>query len=449
MARPRPARRTPALLAVPAVAVLVVTVMPGGPALGAPPPARTTMVDRTDLPRSPEGGAYGGAISGDGRWVAFWAEDALTVEDTNGLADVYLRDLVTGSLTRVPGLGDAPRIGGPPGSYAPAATPVISGNGRIVVYSTQRPQRTDQPVPAEGGTYRYDRVTGRLTHLEPLGIDARPRSLTTDGRYLHLTSPDRDLVTAPPATTDGGHQSYDYVADLLQGTLVRAVARRPGRLPSELEVTMSGDGRTFAVGSPVALDGGRTGGLFLRARSSTVYRRVPGAHHRVQASLTADGRFVAFTSDRALVRGDTNRISDIYRYDSRTKAMSRVSVTTAGRQCTVPQPLGDIGAVQPLQSADGSVVLFESGCQTFSRLYDPSGRLRHLFARDVRRHTLVPVDVTWTGRQAYASGVTDRDGFSLGFRVSGDGSKVVFTSNQGFVRDDAPGPNVYLRAPVR
>ena len=72
-------------------------------------------------------------------------------------------------------------------------------------------------------------------------------------------------------------------------------------------------------------------------------------------SVSADGRYVAFTSDAAnLVPGDTNGASDVFVRDLRAGTTSRVSVSSTGTQ-----PNGRSGV--PSVSADGRYVAFTSG----------------------------------------------------------------------------------------
>ena len=72
------------------------------------------------------------------------------------------------------------------------------------------------------------------------------------------------------------------------------------------------------------------------------------------ASLSADGRFVAF-SDTAggLVEGDTNRESDIFVRDRLTNTTERISIANDGSENTRP-------AYNPRISSDGRYVVFES-----------------------------------------------------------------------------------------
>ncbi|MBN1530973.1 MAG: PD40 domain-containing protein, partial [Thermoleophilaceae bacterium] len=78
------------------------------------------------------------------------------------------------------------------------------------------------------------------------------------------------------------------------------------------------------------------------------------------AAISADGRYVAFTSDRAgLVQGDTNQTTDVFRFDRQTRITTRVSVSSAEEQSNFGS--GDIGAGPSVSiSGDGRYVAFIS-----------------------------------------------------------------------------------------
>ena len=74
----------------------------------------------------------------------------------------------------------------------------------------------------------------------------------------------------------------------------------------------------------------------------------------VRATISADGRFVAFESDATnLAPGDTNDARDVFVHNRQTSQTSRVSVASDGTQ-------GNSGSIQPAISADGRFVAFES-----------------------------------------------------------------------------------------
>jgi Tol biopolymer transport system component len=71
-------------------------------------------------------------------------------------------------------------------------------------------------------------------------------------------------------------------------------------------------------------------------------------------SISADGRYVAFHSDATnLVPGDTNAIADVFVHDRATGTTTRVSVGSAGNQVA-----GRFGMGAPSISADGRYVAF-------------------------------------------------------------------------------------------
>src|SRR4028119_1809444 len=71
-------------------------------------------------------------------------------------------------------------------------------------------------------------------------------------------------------------------------------------------------------------------------------------------SISADGRFVAFYSEASnLVLGDTNNTFDIFVRDRLTNTTTRVSVDSAGNQ-------GNSRSTSPSISADGRFVAFSS-----------------------------------------------------------------------------------------
>jgi Tol biopolymer transport system component len=74
------------------------------------------------------------------------------------------------------------------------------------------------------------------------------------------------------------------------------------------------------------------------------------------ASISADGRLVAFTSDADnLVAGDGNFDTDIFVHDRPTQTTVRPSVRSDGTETGV-----ELGGLNAALSADGQVVAFES-----------------------------------------------------------------------------------------
>jgi hypothetical protein len=122
-------------------------------------------------------------------------------------------------------------------------------------------------------------------------------------------------------------------------------------------------------------------------------------------SVTADGRFVAFSSSADnLVPNQTNFAEDAFVRDRLTGTTERVSVATDGTQARYP-------SARPKASADGRYVVFDSFAPNL--VPGDTNGLTDVFLRDRQAHTTVRISVSATGQQA--------DGTSYGASMSPDG----------------------------
>ena len=142
------------------------------------------------------------------------------------------------------------------------------------------------------------------------------------------------------------------------------------------------------------------------------------------ASISANGRFVSFTSDASnLVQGDTNNVQDLFVHDRRTRRTTRVSVNSRGRQGNDDSSESDI-------SATGRFVLVSSTATNLVR-NDLNG-YEDLFVHDRMTGTTRLVSVRSNGAQANAA-VGNIDPGS----ISADGRFITFyTEASNLVKDD-------------
>lgn len=131
-----------------------------------------------------------------------------------------------------------------------------------------------------------------------------------------------------------------------------------------------------------------------------------------QASVSASGRFVAFTSKASnLVPGDTNGVNDVFVKDRQTGQTTRISVDSAGLQ-------GNDESRGPTLSNDGRYVAFESYATNLV-VGDTNGN-PDIFLHDRQTGQTRRVSLNSLGQQA--------NGYSFSASISGDGLFVAFES---------------------
>lgn len=316
------------------------------------------------------GGAQGNresvqpAISADGRYVAFTSGASnLVPGDTNRRLDVFVRDRVAHVTRRVSlatGGGQA---------NSDSNLPAISANGRYVAFISTASDLVARDTNGQYDVFvrnRTKKVTRRVsvgTGEEQSDGDSFRVDISADGHYVVFTSYASNLV--PSDTVDNNEDVFlrDRVAHR-----TRLVSRdRDGGVDatgSSKAGVVSGHGRFVAFESDASnLVNGDTNGrsdVFLRDMAKNITKRMSvgaggaqGNQPSTEPDISANGRYVAFTSDASnLVTGDTGR-SDVFVRDRATRETSRVSVTNAGAQA-------NRGSYYPAVTAHGRYVAFTS-----------------------------------------------------------------------------------------
>jgi hypothetical protein len=168
------------------------------------------------------------------------------------------------------------------------------------------------------------------------------------------------------------------------------------------------------------------GDIFVRDRGTGVtelvsvgYQDDPADGYSYRPSISADGRFIAFSSDAAnLVADDTNDTADIFVRDRQTGMTVRVSVDADGNE-------GDGYSSSAAISADGRFVAFASGAENL--VADDTNDVTDLFVVDREAGTIARISVGTEGQQA--------NNGSFAPALSADGALAAFHSyapNFGF-----------------
>jgi len=263
------------------------------------------------------------SISADGTKLVFesTAADLMATADSNGMRDVFLRDLIAGSTTLV-----SKSTAGVQADM-PSTDPWISADGTFVSFSST----ADNLVAGDGTTqdiFLRDLAAGTtvkvsvgLAGAEGNGA-SKLSSLSSDGGLVCFQSNAGNLV-AP----SGSATPFDrvFVRDVAAGTTSVAVGGGLSFLPW---ARISGNGRYVAVWTTEDLLPTDTRALFdiyLLDRVSGEVQLVSLDDSGVQGlcgsscssgppAIAADGSFVAFASGAPdLVAGDTNVTQDVFR----------------------------------------------------------------------------------------------------------------------------------------
>jgi len=324
----------------------------------------TTLVSRTSTGAAGNQGSFFPAMTPDGRFVAFVSlASNLVPGDRNGVLDIFVRDLSTGTTERVSVADD--------GSESTDHTvdgPDLSADGRFVTFSSQDPGLAPGGVPGLSAVYVRDRLRDRTTRVsvnsEEVAADANSddASISSDGRYIEFTSLADNLVA-----DDTRPLSDVFVRDRVAGTTQR-VSVGPGGVQANRpsgDADISGNGLFVVFRSEatnlVPNDTNRVEDVFVRDLAAGATLRVSVSSDERQAgavsflpSISASGRYVAFSSEATdLVEGDTNGATDAFVRDLLAETTQRVSLSTQGAQ-------GNDSSSADGISANGRHVAFES-----------------------------------------------------------------------------------------
>ena len=233
--------------------------------------------------------------------------------------------------------------------------------------------------------------------------------LSASGRYIAFESAATNIV----ANDTNGFTDI-FVRNMSTGVTER-VSVGPAGLESDAgsdQPAISADGRFVAFSSQatnLAPAAGPATDVFVRDRVAQTTFDIAEGHRPV---ISAHGRFVAFDSnDSTLVPGDTNGWTDVYIADRRKGTIRRISVGTGGVE-------GDNYSSVESISVDGRFIAFYSDSTNLIR-HDTNG-VGDIFVHDSQLHRTERVSVGRGGVQA--------DWYSFKASISAHGRFVAFDS---------------------
>ncbi|HYG63092.1 MAG TPA: hypothetical protein VEL74_10965, partial [Thermoanaerobaculia bacterium] len=400
----------------------------------------------------PQGNSVGSGISDGGEHIVFVstvANLASGVRDFNGIEDVYTHDRVAGTAELVSRLA-SPSLSAGAFTDSTDLPTLTSTDGRWVVFTSSAPnlvpgQVEDEAAPgATRDVFLHDRATG-TTLLVSRKAGATPATaasnsssnpvISADGRWVAFQSLAEDLVA------DQAQSWTDYFNVFLydRDTGIITLLSHAAGLPSTSANNHSGLPSISADGSRIlfrslatdlgATDGNGMSDLFLYDRAAgtrTLISHAAGAPATTAngpstyGRLSADGAFIVFTSwasDLLAGQTDPSYSEDVFLHQIAAGTTTLVS-HIPGSATTVAA--GD--SRQPVISADGAVVAFESfaGDLVAGQTDTNGGYDVFLFARATGVVTLVS--------RASGSATTTGDASSWQPVLSADGAWLAFHS---------------------
>jgi Tol biopolymer transport system component len=387
-------------------------------------------------------------VSDDGRLIAFSSEAPdLVANDTNGLRDVFVRDLLLGTniLISVDTNGMSPRAG-----YS--TLPAISADGRYVAFCSTADSLVTGDTNNCLDVFFRDRQTGltKLVSVAPDGLTpgsdiSQLWSMSADGRYVLFVSRATNLTAnAFAANSDSlfwrDMQSGETTAITTNGFIVAAEMSRDGQVvvfyqsaglvnfhvfewtPNSVTLITNFEGAypvlTFALspdGRRMSFDNLET--IYIRdlvAKTNVVVSQNPiNGYTRINPQFSSDGRFLTYAVPFRNSPNDTNNFTDVYvfDFDSRTNELISRSFATG----YAPNRKSDLPTISP----DGHFVAYRSYAgNVVPGVTNTSGEI-YLYDRTSGTTTIV-------GPSAISLGAANSRAQSPVF--SGDSQNLVFRS---------------------
>ena len=316
--------------------------------------------------------------------------------------------------------------------------PRLSGDGRFVAFESQSAQLAAGDTNGVGDVFVRDRVLG-TTRLASLGgqFESGRPAISNDGLVVAFESWSENW---DPRDQNGWQDVYVY--DAVSGIIECVSLDATGATSNKISrnASISADGRFVAFESRARLAANDTDfvdDVYVRDRllGTTELVSVDAAGNNgttpaLQPVISGNGDLVAFLTFDAFDTRDTNGIGDIYLRD-------RIGNTTQLVSVHPVNGVGDDQSFSPSMSLDGFFIAFESDATNL----DPAdtNHTRDVFVFDLNTHTVARASLGAGGAQA--------DGPSLRAAIAGDGRSVAFESSAtNLVAGDVNGqPDIFVR----
>ncbi|MFZ1414112.1 MAG: hypothetical protein WAS73_05975 [Defluviicoccus sp.] len=374
------------------------------------------------------GSSYHSVFSPDGARVAFSSGASnLVVGDTNGVDDIFVKDLASGAIVRI-----STGAGGTQGN-GECRSPVFSPDGSKVAFQSDASNLVASDTNGSTDIFVKTLATGAIERISTDVNGAQGNAASSqpvfspDGTKVAFGSYASNLVAGDSngkgdvfvkTLATGVIERVSTAADGTQGNGSLYVISLPVFSPDGSKVAFESDASNLVAG-----DTNSNGDIFVKNLATGAIERVSadvsgaqGNSNSIHPVFSPDGSKVAFQSWASnLVAGDTNNRIDIFVKNLATGAISLVSTAADGTQGTG----GDFGSLRPRFSPDGTKVAFHSDASNL--VAGDTNGVADAFVKTLATGAIERVSTAANGVQG--------NGWSVFSDFSPDGTKVVIDSS--------------------
>ncbi|HKW28141.1 MAG TPA: hypothetical protein VJT54_02315 [Verrucomicrobiae bacterium] len=372
------------------------------------------------------GDSMSGQVSANGRYVVFQSDASdLVPGDTNGASDIFVHDTYTDTTRLISVAMDGGFANGA------STDPVMTPDGTCVAFISSASDLVPNDTNGIPDVFVRDLLTqttwlvsvGALLPSGSLNPIMATSVITPDGRYVAFFSLATNLVPGVPGTSAG----EVYVRDRATGKTTWASTNAAAIVSAALGLSnapayhprLSDDGRdvAFKAGST-----SQTGAVVILEYDSTTATTTvintngigwyPDLNDDYGPVMTPDGRFIAFATHEGTV---DSGYSSVHVWDTQSAIDTLVSGSGSGG-------LTNTVSYMPVISTNGQFVVFLSNATNLTANAVSNGF--HIYRRNLQSGTKQLADVDTNG-----VGSTDDELTSLS--LSADGQFVAFSSPDG------------------
>lgn len=312
--------------------------------------------------------SYSTGISGDGRYVGFFSKASNLVEgDTNNKSDGFVFDHQTGALTRISISSDGSQGNGDSG-FNEESPISFSSDGNLIAFDSEASNLVQDDNNGMVDVFVHDQQS-KQTQIVSLASDGTqgnkggtwPR-ISGNGQFVVFQSQSSNLVQ-----NDSNNYGDIFVHDRNSGIteLVSVSSDGAQGNRNSSDASISADGRyvifTSSADNLVPNDNNFSPDVFVHDRQLSTTKRISvatdgteGDYESHSASISGDGRLIVFSSSASnLVMEDLEGSRDVFIHDQATGQTDILSLNMDGK-------LGNGDSTVPVISSDGKFVAFYS-----------------------------------------------------------------------------------------